>query len=259
MNPRESGGGATTRRPDRLSDQLSKSASSDCKMAAPASVLRRHADPIPIHRLSLPSVRQPRRAGGGVRAAAHATLDPMATAVKTRRWTREDYYRMAEVGLLEPAERTELLDGVIYTMSPQGSVHSAIVEVVSNVVRSVYPGHSVRTHSPLALGEYSEPEPDIAVLSGSPRDYLSKLPTAALLVIEVAVTSLRHDRLRKLPIYARSGVPEAWIIDIGQQTVEVYRDPAGDVYRSRTVLRAGDHVSPLSRPEASIPIADLLP
>lgn len=186
----------------------------------------------------------------------------MATAterVEIHRWTRRDYHRMAETGLLRPDERTELVDGVIYTMSPQGTRHATVVHLVADALRSVLPGAYLRLQVPLALGNYSEPEPDVAVVTGSPRDYLDDHPTAALLVVEVADSSLRHDRMRKLPLYARSGLPEVWIVDLAQRTLEVYREPGPEAYRSQTVLRSGDRVSPLSRPDAVFTVADLLP
>jgi Uma2 family endonuclease len=191
-----------------------------------------------------------------------ASLAVMAIArerVEVHRWTRQDYYRMAETGLLGPDERTELLDGVIYTMSPQGGTHAMVVQLVTEALRSLFSGHSVRTQLPLALGEHSEPEPDIAVVPGNPRDYPKDHPSSAVLVVEVADSSLRHDRLRKLPLYARWAIPEVWIVDLGEPALEVYRDPTGERYRSRMVLRGGDCVSPLSYPDAVLAVADLLP
>jgi Uma2 family endonuclease len=185
-----------------------------------------------------------------------ATASP---EVEIHRWSRRDYHRMVETGLLSPDERTELLDGVIYTMSPQGSRHAAVVHLVAEALRPVFPGSHLRLQAPVGLGEYSEPEPDLAVVPGKLRDYLDAHPTTALLVVEVADSSLRHDRLRKLPLYARWHIPEVWIVDLKAAALEVYRDPAGDSYRSRTVLRAGDRMAPLASPDAVVAVSDLLP
>jgi hypothetical protein len=120
-------------------------------------------------------------------------------------------------------------------------------------------GYDVRPQLPLALGDDSEPEPDIAVVPGAWRDYSHSHPTTALLIVEVADNSLLHDRKRKTRLYAQAGIPEYWIDNLVDWCLEVYRDSKDGVYTSRAVLREGDSVSPLSRPEASIPVADLFP
>jgi Uma2 family endonuclease len=207
----------------------------------------------PVHRLG-PADRRV--------SARRASLLAMATAterVEIHRWTRRDYYRMAETGLLGPDERTELLDGVVYSVSPQGSRHATGVQALLGALQSAFPGETVRPQMALGLGEYSEPEPDIAVVPGDFRRYRDDHPSSALLVAEVAYSSLRHDRLRKLPLYARWQIPEVWIVNLRQGALEVYRDPAGGTYRSCTVLRQDDSVSPLARPGAVLRVSDLLP
>jgi len=110
------------------------------------------------------------------------------------------------------------------------------------------------------LGSDSEPQPDIAVVPGHFLDYLYAHPSTAILIIEVADSSLLHDQERKARLYAREGIPEYWLLNLVDWCLEVYREPKDGFYTSHTVLRAGDSVSPpLSRPEASIPIASLLP
>jgi len=187
----------------------------------------------------------------------------MAVAtVETHRWTREEYERLAAKGFFAPDRKVELVEGVIYDMAPQNSPHATALHLSQEALRSVFPpgsGYVVRCQSPLALGEDSEPEPDLAVVSGSIRDYGDHHPTTALLVLEIADSSLFHDRKRKIPLYARTGIPEAWLLNLARRTLEVYRDPAGGAYQTRTVLRTGDSVSPLNRPDRSIPVAELLP
>ncbi len=112
---------------------------------------------------------------------------------------------------------------------------------------------------PLVLGEDSAPEPDVALVAGSLRDYRDAHPRTALLVVEVADASLAHDRFRKVPLYARAGLPEYWLLDIARPALEVYRDPSPEGYRTKMVLGRGDAVSPLALPEAAIQVADLLP
>jgi Uma2 family endonuclease len=185
----------------------------------------------------------------------------MVTAtVDTRRWTREEYERLAESGFFHPEERLELVDGAIYEMSPQSGFHATGVRAVDMALRPIFTaGYDIRCQFPLALGPDSEPEPDVAVVPGSWTDYTNSHPTSAVLVVEVAESSLLHDRKRKIPLYARAGIPEAWILNLVNWRLEVYRHPEHGIYASRVVLHDGNSVSPLARPEASIPVASLLP
>jgi len=187
----------------------------------------------------------------------------MAVAtVDTHRWTREEYERLAAKGFFPPGKRVELVEGVIYDMAPQNSPHSTALRLSNEALRIVFPareGYEIRPQLPLALGEGSEPEPDLAVVPGSIRDYHDHHPTTALLIVEIADSSLFHDRKRKIPLYARHGIPESWLLNLARRTLEVYREPSREGYRTRTVFRSTDSVSPLSRPDQSIGIAELLP
>jgi Uma2 family endonuclease len=120
----------------------------------------------------------------------------------------------------------------------------------------------VQVQAPLALGTDSEPEPDVAVISGSRRDY-AEHPQAALLVIEVADSSLRFDRQVKGPLYARAGIPEYWIVNLVDRTLEVYRQPEqrDDAWDYRLVqsLRPEESVAPVTLPTQALQVADLLP
>jgi Uma2 family endonuclease len=191
--------------------------------------------------------------------------DPMSSvgpspAVAVRRFTREEYDRMVEVGLFGAEEHLELIDGEVVETSPQGSRHSTVVRLAEVAMTRVFGrGFDVRAQMPLALDERSEPEPDVAVVAGEIRDYLDAHPTRALLVIEVADSTLDFARGRKLALYARNGVPELWIINLIDNSVEIHRDPAGSAYRSLQVLTPGERVSPLAAPQGAVLIADLLP
>ncbi|HXO19314.1 MAG TPA: Uma2 family endonuclease [Thermoanaerobaculia bacterium] len=181
------------------------------------------------------------------------------SAVDVRRWTREEYERMAAAGLLHPEERVELIDGIIYSMTPQSSRHAATVQLVEEALRAAFgAGYSCRVQMPLALGDWSAPEPDLAVVAGRPRDHLEVHPMSAALVVEVADRFLPYDRTQKVALYAQAGIPEYWLIDVQQKTLTVYRDPEGDTYRSRDLLRPGETVSALARPESPLAVADLL-
>ena len=194
----------------------------------------------------------------------------MASALEreatTRRWRRVEYERLVDLGMFV-GERLELLDGVLLVREPQGSPHAAIVAKVGQVLAVAFGGQwHPRLHSPLALGEHSEPEPDVAVVAGVPLDYVAAHPTTAALVVEVADSSLWLDRRFKAAVYAPAGLREYWIVNLVERALEVYHEPQppadvreGWIYRSVEVLRPPASVTPLAAPAAQIPVADLLP
>jgi Uma2 family endonuclease len=145
---------------------------------------------------------------------------------------RGEFDRLVELGTFDD-ERVELLSGVLVQMSPQGAEHSSVVsELATLLIVALGSRAKVRTHSPLALSEESEPEPDIAVVL--PADYTRELPTTALLVIEVADSSLRKDRQLKAALYAAAGVAEYWIVNLAERVVEVQRAPKDRGYENVT-------------------------
>lgn len=176
------------------------------------------------------------------------------------RWTREEYERLVESGAFPAEAKLELVDGLVYQMAPQTSFHSTGVRAAEEALRPVFAdGFDIRVQMPLALGEDSEPEPDVAVVAGHFADYSFSHPATADLVVEVAERSLSYDRNKKIPLYARAGIPEAWIAVLPKRTLEVYREPRDGAYRSRTVLRIGEAVSPIACPEVSIRVAAFFP
>lgn len=177
----------------------------------------------------------------------------------THRWTRAQYERMIEAGVLDEEDRVELIEGEIVAMSPQGSRHAAAIRLVHRALRAAYPDdYLVDVQLPLALGEASEPEPDVAVVKGDPRDFIDTHPDTAVLVVEVAESSAGFDRTRKQVLYAQHGIGEYWLVDLEAEHMEVYRHPAGTQYEEKTTLHRGDEIMP---PESSTSIAvhDLLP
>jgi Uma2 family endonuclease len=133
---------------------------------------------------------------------------------------------MADAGILCSGERMEFIEGKIVTMSPQNSPHATCLIFVSDVLRAIFAsGHVIRIQLPLDLSPSSQPEPDIAVVSGSVRDYAKAHPTTALLAVEVAESTVRFDRGEKASLYANAGVPEYWVVHLRNQRLEVFRDP----------------------------------
>jgi Uma2 family endonuclease len=176
------------------------------------------------------------------------------------RWTREDYERMAEQGYFRPDERVELVDGVIYEMTPQGGFHATVLWKAQEILRSsIPPGFFIRSQMPLALTPDSEPEPDIAVIQGDPEDFSEAHPETAVLVVEVSDASLFHDTRRKKPLYARAGVPDCWVFNLRETVLEVNRDPVDGLYGSRQILRLDQTVSLLFAPDISIPVSSFFP
>jgi Uma2 family endonuclease len=182
-----------------------------------------------------------------------------------RYWTRDEFYRLAELGFFR-GQRAERLGGQIMVQSPQNWPHACATDRAGDVLRTAFgPGFWVRTQLPLALGQDSDPEPDVSVVRGRREDYTDH-PTAAVLVVEVADSTLSEDRDHKLGIYAAAGVPEYWIVNLIDRTLEVYLlprpdpvHPSGWAYSPATVLRPGRTLSPLGMPNVSVAVGDLLP
>ena len=183
-----------------------------------------------------------------------------------RRWTREEYNRLGELGWFR-GQRTELMEGEIMVLSPQGPSHSNVTDLVAEVLRaSGWPHVWARMQLPIDFGPYSEPEPDVSVVVGTRADYRDAHPTFALLIVEVSDSTLAYDRGRKASLYAMRGIADYWIVNLQDMQLEVRRDPRPDPsqpfgygYASLTVLRSDGLASPLAAPEVSISVDDLLP
>ena len=189
-------------------------------------------------------------------AIAH---EPLASGARRRRWRRDEYYRMLEVGILHDNERVELIDGEVLERAAEYAPHSTGVGLTQDLLTAAFGrGYVIRVQHPLWLAD-SDPEPDIAVVQGTRRDFATEHPTSSVLVIEVSHATLAYDRVDKVALYAQAGIPEYWILNLVDRQLEVHRDPEGAAYRTRLALRAGDSVAPLAKPESPIAVADLLP
>jgi Uma2 family endonuclease len=182
-----------------------------------------------------------------------------------RRWTREEFYRLAELGFFA-GQRAERIEGEIMVQSPQNWPHTAATTRTYEALRAVFgPGFWVRMQFPFAFGLGSDPEPDVSVVRGRFEDFTGH-PTAAVLVVEVSDTTLTTDRTRKMSLYAAAGVPDYWIVNLIDGRLEVHRDPVPDAtqpsghrYAAVATLSPADAVTPAALPGVAVPVAALLP
>jgi Uma2 family endonuclease len=176
------------------------------------------------------------------------------TVMTPHKITPDEYHQM---GPIFPVTRIELIEGGLFDMTPIGIPHVLAVGQLTRLLnRSQWAEQAmIFCQSPLSLPD-SEPEPDLMVVKMA--DYRHRLPEPAdvLLLIEVADSSIRYDRNRKLPLYARYGIPEVWLIDLNTRVVEVYREPAGDSYQAVTTPNT---LTPLAFPELTLALDDFLP
>jgi Uma2 family endonuclease len=202
------------------------------------------------------------------RLRAADTLPVVAThETRTRRWTRIEYEKLIDIGILRPGDPVELIGGELMVAEPQGAAHYTAIWKTAKALEAAFgPGWVVRTQGPIGLDDESEPEPDVAVVAGSADDYRGAHPSHPVLTVEVAESSLSSDRERKGSVYARAGLLDYWILNLEARVLEVYREPAADPsapygwrYTRREVWDASARVSPLAAPDASIRVADLLP
>jgi Uma2 family endonuclease len=169
----------------------------------------------------------------------------MAAPIPRRKFTVEQYYQMAETGILAPDERVELIEGEIIEMSPIGPRHLLCVNKLTKYLnRQLDDSIMVNVQNPIRLDDFSEPEPDISLIKDA--EFLTDVPSAAatILAIEVADSTLDRDRTIKQKIYANANIPEFWIVNLPEDVVEVYRNPAGDAYQERILVSREEHISP---------------
>jgi len=168
---------------------------------------------------------------------------------------------MAEAGILSEDDRVELIEGEIVEMSPIGSHHAACVNRLTRLFsRQGGDRAIVSVQNPIRLSEYSEPEPDLALLRPRADFYAEALPGPedTLLVVEVMETSAQYDRERKLPLYAEAGIPEVWLVDLAAECIEVYRRPSPEGYEDVRRRCRGERLSPQAFPDVELAVDDIL-
>ena len=190
---------------------------------------------------------------------------PLVVGVPTKRWTREEYYRLADEGFFE-GQRVELIGGQIVVMSPQSYPHAFSGDEIADLLKRAFgEGYWVRHQLPLSIPNDGEPEPDVSVVAGTKRDYTDH-PTTAVLVVEVAKTSLAYDTKTKPHAYASAGVPDYWVLDLVNRQLIVHRDPTDDPkaefghrYNSVTVIDEDGTISPLEKSAELLEVSRMLP
>lgn len=179
-------------------------------------------------------------------------------------WTCDEFHQMGESGRFE-GRHAMLIDGVIWEQGPMNPPHAISLELVLDRLRAVFvTGWRVRVQLPLVLSLHTDPEPDIAVLPGSPRDVLAH-PTTASLVVEISDSTLAFDRYDKASLYAAGGIRDYWVVDLVNRRLLVFRDPQpdpsepnGHVYRQQLTFGPAEAIAPLDAPNSPISVADLL-
>ena len=193
--------------------------------------------------------------------AAQQRGSDMSVQLQKHYFNVNEYYRMLEVGLLSEDDRVELIEGEIIEMSPIGSAHGGTVKRLSRFLhRKLGDDVIVSVQDPVRLDDLSEPQPDLAVLKPRKDFYSTSHPTPqdVLIIIEVSDSSLEYDRGVKLPLYARAGIPEAWLIVLTTRTIEIHSQPTSGKYQKVRRLKPGKALRSPTVPTISCKVEDLV-
>lgn len=185
----------------------------------------------------------------------------MVVQAPHKKFTSEQYHQMVASGILTERDRVELIEGEIVQMSPIGRKHAACTNRLAELfVLTFSPQALVWTQSPICLNEYSEPEPDIALLQRRSDFYLDGKPTSQdiLALVEVSDSTIEYDRTEKAPLYARAGIQELWIVDLNRLAIEIYRSPSPEGYQNVRMLQHGEPLAFQALPETAFTIEQLL-
>lgn len=173
------------------------------------------------------------------------------------RFTGEDVLRMAASGVLKPDERVELIDGEVLTMPAEGPLHvDTKSELIFQIARALPADHRIGPDTTFRLAEHDWPEPDLYVCPPGMRPSQVRGPDA-LLVVEVADSTLNYDLIRKAQLYARHGVREYWVVDVNRRRTHIHREPDGDLWRRIRIKEADELLKPLLIPDITLCLADL--
>lgn len=176
-------------------------------------------------------------------------------------FTVAEYDRMGAAGIFPAGARVELIEGEIIEMSPIGKRHAACVNRLTTLlVRAIDPAGIVSVQNPIRLHDFSEPQPDVAILKPRADFYAQALPAPAdvLFIIEVCDTTLEYDRQIKLPLYARAGIAEVWLVNLADEQIETYTQPVGDAYQITAHVQRGADVQAQASADLRISVAAVL-
>ena len=187
------------------------------------------------------------------------TLEPASL----KRWTVQDYHRMSELGILAPNERTELIAGHIILMAAKGTLHVTALRLLATALDTLLADQFVfvSTQDPIQLDNFSEPEPDLALVRGTILDYAEQHPCPAdvYLVVEVADSTLKQDCETKDKLYAQAGIPEYWVVDLKNRQLHIFRNPTPTGYTRHLILTEPNQASPLAFPSLTLSLTSILP
>ncbi|MBL1208360.1 MAG: Uma2 family endonuclease [Geminocystis sp. GBBB08] len=185
---------------------------------------------------------------------------PNVYSLPLRLLTVREYNLMAEVGILTHQEKVELINGQIITMSPQGSFHAAAITRTNRLFTKDFNQVLIRLQLPIIVNDFSQPEPDIAIVKYDSLDYDDRHPNATevYLIIEIADTTLKTDLEVKRQLYASANIPEYWVLDLKQRQLYVYRESNSQDYQTTMILSDQESISPLNFPETEIKVSEML-
>jgi len=212
------------------------------------------------------AVLTPKSAAPALSKAAPVLPRVLSQPLQPYRWTIQEYRKLYKTGLFFDC-KTMLLHGELYVIPLLSPMHSTASARVENYLRGAFPTNPhVRVEKAFDIGTHNDPGPDVAVVPGTIDDYESKHPTTAILILEIAVSSMPTDMNVKSELYAAAKVPEYWVLDVEGRELHILRDPVAqpaglgsNAYRSHQTVAAKDSVSPLAAPTASAKVEDLLP
>ena len=185
----------------------------------------------------------------------------METDAIRRRFTVEEFHRMAEAGLFQADERVELIEGEILRMTPIGVPHAACVAGLHELLQERLRKRAhVRCQCPIVLGDRSEPQPDLAIVRRREDGYHSGHPRSqdVIFLVEVADSSLLFDQRTKIPLYAKAEIPEAWLVNLVADAIEVYRRPSSEGYQEVETLRRSERLAPAPFSDCRLTVDEIL-
>jgi Uma2 family endonuclease len=185
----------------------------------------------------------------------------MSLQYKKRLFSVDEYHQMITAGIIKEDDRVELIDGEIIAMPPIGPSHASNVDRLTSIFYFNL-GNTiiVRIQSPIQLNDYSEPQPDVAILKYRSDFYKNNHPKPEdiLLVVEIAETSVEYDRSFKIPRYAQSNIIETWLFDLKNKRIEMHRNPMNDIYQEIRIAQKGQQISCINFPNITFSVDDLL-